>query len=215
MLTLQRQWKAVMGQWHDAYDENDANDGADFPVSEVDWNACHVFCERLGRLVGHSQFALPTEAQWEFACRAGTTTAFNNGVSANELYGDLRKERSVRDLVWISIGNRGFKEPVGVTQRNAWNLSDMHGNGGEWCCDWYGDYSCGLETDPKGPLTGRKRVVRGGRCSSRELLNYRVAIRDRLEPDRMDSFVGFRPVIVSDGIGQGEYHQRTSALQSE
>jgi formylglycine-generating enzyme required for sulfatase activity len=95
-------------------------------------------------------YRLPTEAEWEYACRAGTTTAYNTGANISDNTG------------WY-IANSGSKtHPVGQKSANAWGLYDMHGNVLEWCWDWYGNYSSGAQTDTAGAVTGSYRVIRGG-----------------------------------------------------
>ncbi len=171
----QAQYEAVMGT-NPSYFK-----GADFPVEKVSWYNAMDFCAKLtdieraaGRLPEGYEYTLPTEAQWEYACRAGTTTAFNNGTNIPTML--QRTDRpcpNLDPLAWYgynsgqydSAGNytgNGKTFPVGQKQPNAWGLYDMHGNVDEWCLDWYGDYPISAVTDPKGPATGSYRVVRGG-----------------------------------------------------
>ena len=142
----QRQWESVMG-------ENPAKfKGADRPVEQVSWEDCQRFIRRIND-VGKIEVSLPTEAQWEFACRAGTTAPLNfvpwkDGIMAH------------------CIDSIGFPSPrgtccVGTFSPNAWGLYDMHGNVEEWCLDWVGDFEADV-IDPKGPTTGYSRICRGG-----------------------------------------------------
>ena len=93
---------------------------------------------------------MPTEAEWEYACRAGTTTAYNTGASIIDNTG------------WYEANSDKKTHPVGQKPANAWGLYDMHGNVWEWCWDWYGNYSSGAQTDPVGASSGSFRVFRGG-----------------------------------------------------
>jgi formylglycine-generating enzyme required for sulfatase activity len=95
-------------------------------------------------------YRLPTEAEWEYACRAGTTTAYNTGASITDNMG------------WYRENSGDTTHPVGQKPANAWGLYDMHGNVREWCWDWYGDYSDEAQTDPMGAPSGSDRVPRGG-----------------------------------------------------
>lgn len=104
-----------------------------------------------------ARFDLPTEAQWEYACRAGTTQAFNDGSIITNTQYNVSLER----LAWTEINSDGYVHEVGLKLPNAWYLHDMHGNVGEFCLDWYGEYPAEA-TDPKGPDTGSGRVTRGG-----------------------------------------------------
>lgn len=139
----QAQWKSVMGH-NPSYDKGD-----DRPVEMVSWDDCQEFCKNTG-------LQLPTEAQWEYACRAGST-------------GEYAGTGNLDDMGWYD-GNSGGKthnsggktHPVGTKQPNAWGLYDMHGNVGEWCADWKGAYPEGAVTDPKGASSGSRRVARGG-----------------------------------------------------
>jgi formylglycine-generating enzyme required for sulfatase activity len=128
--------------------------GDDLPVQSKLWNDVMVFCQRLtereraaGRLPAGYEFNLPTEAQWEYACRAGTTE-------------DLPADP--KTVAWYYDNSGGTTHPVGTKQPNAWGLYDMLGNVWEFCRDWYGPYPGGSVTNPSGPASGDARVVRGG-----------------------------------------------------
>ncbi|MCL2006410.1 MAG: formylglycine-generating enzyme family protein [Planctomycetaceae bacterium] len=159
----QTMWESVMGS------NPSINKGSNLPVTDVSWNDCQEFIAKLnaklksggrqspgstdstGRLTPAAlegyKFSLPTEAQWEYACRAGTTTAYH--------FGDTLTQQQA------NVGGRQARD-VGSYPANAWGLKDMHGNAWEWCLDWYGDYPSGAVTDPTGPDRGSDRVIRGG-----------------------------------------------------
>ena len=171
--TTQALWKAVMGE-----DNNPSNFvGDNLPVDGVSWNDCQEFIKKLNEQAKSTglRFRLPSEAHWEYACRAGTTTRY--------FWGDE----------WYSsrANNGSSTKPVGSYSANAWGLKDMHSNVWEWCEDWYGDYPKGTVTDPAGPQSGSYRVLRGG-CWS-DLAGYcRSADRFRLTPEHRYNFLGFR-----------------------
>ncbi len=145
----QAQWEAVMGGNPSRFR------GQSLPVESVSWNDCQIFLARLGELTGE-KFALPTEAQWEYACRAGTGTPWS--------FGDA--DAAIGDYAWCGENSGGTTHPVGTKAPNPWGLHDMHGNVGEWCADWYGlhTYDRGDVTDPapRPPAAGSSPVWRGG-----------------------------------------------------
>ena len=167
--------------------------GTNHPVLDVPWGHAEKFCKTLSGEAAEKgrEYSLPTEAQWEYVCRAGTETPFSFGetISTDQVnyhgdytYGDGRKGKY-----------REKPLPVGSLPPNAWGLYDMHGNVSEWCADRYGDYGPAGESDPKGPEEGNQRVLRGGSWRS-----YPGACRSafRLRNDRgTGSYnVGFRVV---------------------
>ncbi|HIJ86945.1 MAG TPA: formylglycine-generating enzyme family protein [Desulfuromonadales bacterium] len=143
----QTQWKAVMGSSPCKFN------GADRPVEQVSWDDCQEFIKRLNA-TGKGIFRLPTEAEWEYACRAGSTGVF--------CFGDL--ENQLCDYAWYNANSDNQTQPVGKKKPNAWGIHDMHGNVWEWCQDWYDDYSAESVTDPQGPPFSNMpvRVFRGG-----------------------------------------------------
>jgi len=147
----QGQWQAIMGSNPAKFNAV----GKDAPVERVSWIAAWQFCNNLG-----TGFRLPTEAEWEYACRAGTTAAFCYG---NDLDASLANFDGGHPYGKGEIGL--FREStvvVGQFKPNAWGLYDMHGNVREWCADWYGIYPTAPVTDPTGPASGSYRVLRGG-----------------------------------------------------
>ena len=168
----QAQWKAVMRNNPSHF----KNCGDDCPVERVSWNDVQQFIRKLNQREGSDTYRLPTEAEWEYVARAGSTTAFaNGGISELKCGFD-----SNLDAMGWYCGNSGVSysgcynaikwggpkcagtHPVAQKQPNAWGLYDMHGNVWEWCQDWNGDYSSGSVTDPTGPSGGSARVFRGG-----------------------------------------------------
>ena len=162
--------------------------GANLPVEQVSWNDAVAFCKKLteqekaaGRLPEGFAYTLPTEAEWEYACRAGTE---------GDYAGDLNK------MAWFKDNSGGKTHPVGKKKPNAWGFYDMHGNVWERCLDWYGSYE-GLGTkDPTGNATGSNRVIRGGGWSG-GASGCRSAYRYRDAPGYRHSFQGFRVALSS------------------
>ena len=142
--------------------------GDDLPVETVSWNDAMAFCKKLtkiekaaGRLPGGYEYRLPTEAQWEYACRAGTTTALNSGKNLS----DKEECPEMDEVGWYNYNSNKQTHPVGQKQPNAWGLYDMHGNVDEWCLDWYGkDYPTLSVIDPPGAssISFSSKVWRGG-----------------------------------------------------
>jgi formylglycine-generating enzyme required for sulfatase activity len=149
----QAQWLAVMGS-NPYYDYGVGND---YPVYYVSWYDCLTFINRLNGM-GLGFFRLPTEAEWEYACRAGTSTRF--------FWGDDPDYALIGDYAWFDGNNEPFgTKPVGLKSPNPWNLFDMCGNVYEWCYDRYGAYPASAQTDPQGPDYGTIFVYRGGSWS--------------------------------------------------
>ena len=173
----QEQWTAVM--------ENNPIrfKGRTHPVENVSWNDAQEFIRRLNRKEGTDKYRLPTEAEWEYAARAGTTSAYSFGNDAS----------SLGQYAWYEDNSDKQTHPVGQKQPNAWGLYDMHGNLREWVEDWYDEdyYARSPGTDPKGPSTGSYRVLRGG--SWRSLASFlRSASRNYFTPDFRYVSNGFR-----------------------
>ncbi|MFO0926049.1 MAG: SUMF1/EgtB/PvdO family nonheme iron enzyme [Gemmataceae bacterium] len=151
----QAQWQAVMGGNPSRFK------GDDRPVEGVSWEDCQAFCRALSRRDGLDDggalpYRLPTEAEWEYACRAGTTSA--------TFFGDTLapSQANYHDQESPTRKGRDETTPVGHYPRNAWGLADLHGNVFEWCSDWYGPYPVDAVRDPAGKDHGEVRVLRGG-----------------------------------------------------
>ena len=169
----QGQWRAVMGDNPSRFKKGD-----DYPVEQVSWNDVQEFLRKLNALDPGKNYRLPTEAEWEYACRAGTT---------GERYGELDA------IAWYRDNSGGQTHPVGEKHPNTWGLYDMLGNVLEWCADWYGgDYDANSPaTDPRGPSSGHGRVLRGGSWDDVDS-NVRSAFRDRYLPGHRYNDNGFR-----------------------
>jgi formylglycine-generating enzyme required for sulfatase activity len=163
--------------------------GPDGPVERVSWTDAMAFCQKLtereragGRLPPGFSYSLPTEAQWEYAYRAGTTQTFPGNPDS---------------LMWHVKNSGGTTHPVGQKQPNPWGFHDMSGNVLEWCFDWYGDYRGGTVTDPTGPAHGFYRMARGGSWKT-EIRVGRSAARAGGSEGRLDYTIGFRLALVAD-----------------
>ena len=182
----QELWEAVMGNNPSAFDK-----GAKLPVADVSWNDCQEFITKLNEKTSGG-FRLPTEAEWEYACKAGTSTAYS--------FGDKMTPKDA-NYVGSKIGK---PKVVGSYKPNAFGLYDMHGNVFEWCEDWYeSDNSGGAKTDPKGPevkgsATGDRRVLRGDSFSSNYLTGFRLSDYGKAEPSFRGVDNGFRLARTAD-----------------
>jgi formylglycine-generating enzyme required for sulfatase activity len=191
-LVTQREYLAVTGSNPSGFPGD-----LERPVETVSWFAASNYCALLtdqdlaaGHIPPGSHYRLPTEAEWECAARAGTTTAYNYGEDPDAL--------SLTNHAWYS-DNSGFKpRPVGLKEPNAWGLYDMAGNVWEWCQDWYGPYSGGSLTDPRGPATNPIgfKVIRGGAWEG-FAFDCRSARRsiEGASPFITDFIIGFRVVL--------------------
>lgn len=185
----QSEYEKVMGK------NPSHHDGLNLPVEQVSWFDAIEYCNRRSAMEGFTQayavsgntvtwnraangYRLPTEAEWEFACRAGTRTPFYRGDSVN-------------DAGW-HVGNSGKQaQAVGQKLPNDWGLYDMHGNVLEWCWDLLGEYTAEAQTDPQGAVSGTHRVYRGGSWAFQPHLT-RSAYRFGNNPNMTSYFVGFR-----------------------
>jgi formylglycine-generating enzyme required for sulfatase activity len=188
----QREYQEVMGT-------NPSNfKGDNLPVENVSWFDAVEYCNKRSQKEGLTPaytingtnvtwnrnangYRLPTEAEWEYACRAGTTTAYNTGANISDNTG------------WYVANNGNRTHPVGQKPANAWGLYDMHGNVLEWCWDWYGNYPSTAQTDPTGASSGVDRVIRGGRWIN-SAQYVRSAVRSVSTPSVRHNLLGFRVV---------------------
>lgn len=176
-LVTQEQWEAVMG-------ENPSHfNGKNLPVETVSWDDVQEFIRRLNQKMEREIFRLPTEAEWEYACRAGT---------ASDYAGILN------DMAWYNSNSNDQTHRVGTKQPNAWGLYDMHGNVWEWCQDWYDYYSIGGVSDPTGPTRSQygTRIVRGGGWHN-DARSCRSAARNSYKPGNRYGILGFRLVRIA------------------
>ena len=191
----------VVTYWH--Y-RNIINNNYDFklneldnPITGVDWFEAKEFCKILNNKFSNKipkgyKFDLPTEAQWEYACRAGTTKAFNNNTGLSD---NVEKSDNLDEICWYNSLYGDFTKPVGDKKPNSWGLYDMHGNVWEWCNDWYSNYKLEEEIDPIGNNEGTYKVIRGG-CVKSYACDCRSAKRNYEEPDAKDKYIGFRLALV-------------------
>ena len=179
----------------------------DHPVVQVSWNDAKAFCDWLSKKSGKT-VTLPTEAQWEYACRAGTTTAYPWGDNPDDGKGwDNCADQSLKKKIpnqehWAFFSwddGYVFTSPVASFKANAFGLYDMNGNACQWCSDRYGDYEKGAVTDPTGADAGSLRVLRGGSWESRPR-GCRSAGRGRFYPGRRLDDFGFRVAVSSAGV---------------
>jgi formylglycine-generating enzyme required for sulfatase activity len=193
----QGQYERVMGTNPSAFSRDGRNsdrvsgqDTSRFPVENVSWNDAVEFCRKLSALPAERsagrEYRLPTEAEWEYACRAGTTTRFHFG-------NDLTSDQARFNQSWSS----GHPVSVGSYSANGFGLYDMHGNVWEWCADWFASdyYANSPVDDPKGPASGSRRVSRGG-CWGYYAWSCRSAYRLRDSPDFRNFLLGFRLALV-------------------
>jgi formylglycine-generating enzyme required for sulfatase activity len=170
----------------------------DGPVVNVSWNDAQAYCQWLSKKEDR-EYRLPSEAMWEYCCRAGTRTAYFTGDEIASLKGyanlaDASLKKKSPDAGWAVAwdDNYPFTSPVGKFKPNPWGLYDMHGNVWQWCSDRYGEYDLTDTTDPEGATTGDRRVLRGGSWCLNPQRNGRAADRNSLWPSLRGSYVGFR-----------------------
>jgi formylglycine-generating enzyme required for sulfatase activity len=171
------------------------------PVEQVSWEDATAFIQKLNGLpeerAAGRVYRLPTESEWEYACRAGSSRAYCFGED----------EARLGEYAWYGANSGRKTHPVGQKAPNAWGLYDMHGNVWEWCSDWYGDYPSGSVRDPKGPSTGSYRVNRGGSWYD-EAAHCRSADRNRNVPSNRYYSLGFRLALSSLGTSPAAERER-------
>jgi formylglycine-generating enzyme required for sulfatase activity len=184
----QAQWERVMGVNPSEFK------GASRPVENVSWDDCQRFLARVSARTGR-KLALPTEAQWEYACRAGTASrwSFGNDPAAAGAH------------AWLEENSGGATHPVGQKRPNAWGVHDMLGNVSEWCADFYAKhaYAGGAATDPAGPPRSEGHIVRGGGWGEHRE-NARSAIRNCLGADGAHNGIGFRCLLAVESDSTGD-----------
>lgn len=175
----QEQWTRLTGQNPSHFK------GPKLPVETVSWNDCQKFLTRLSQQTG-CKASLPTEAQWEYACRAGTTSSWFHGIS----------DQFAADYAWYGENSESKTHPVGQKKTNPWGLHDMTGNVWEWCADFYQKraYPAGEVTDPTGPTKGDTRITRGGAWGDHTGL-LRSAARNCAGPEIANQGLGLRCAI--------------------
>ncbi|HUU28173.1 MAG TPA: SUMF1/EgtB/PvdO family nonheme iron enzyme [archaeon] len=212
----QRQYKAVLGERPSHFTGNDS-----LPVEQVSWFDAVTFCNTLSSLAGlepcydletwecdftKNGFRLPTEAEWEYACRAGSSTRYYTGDEESDL------ERAG----WYAGNSGESTHPVGQKEANGWGLFDMHGNVFEWCNDWWGSYNGESLTNPTGPvfyiLSIHMRILRGG-CWYVEAEDCRSAARTNSSPSTKSDFIGFRVVRRGAALPVPTYNLQGSILE--
>jgi formylglycine-generating enzyme required for sulfatase activity len=184
--------EVTQGQYEEVAGENPSHfkeAGKNHPVEHVSWTDAMNFCRKLnereraaGRLPEGYEYTLPTEAQWEYAYRGGTTGEYPDHAEA---------------MAWHEGNSEGSTHPVGMRRPNPWGFHDMAGNILEWTYDWYGPYPGGTVTDPKGPVRGYYRTARGGSWR-KELRTCRSAARSGGSEARVDYTIGFRLALAAN-----------------
>jgi formylglycine-generating enzyme required for sulfatase activity len=201
----QEQFEKVMGRNPSSFSSHGSNkqrvagkSSADYPVDNVTWLDAVAFCEKLGALEKKKRrYRLPSEAEWEYACRAGSKSVFHLGDNLDAY------KANFCGLIYAAYGNGGAgpflrsTTSVGQYEPNAFGLYDMHGNVQEWCRDWYAAayYPTAPKEDPQGPLAGAERVLRGGGWAHTGN-SVRSAVRNKLAPNKTHYSAGFRVVLM-------------------
>ena len=180
----QKQWKDVMSGKNPS-----AFKGDNLPVESVGWEDVQTFIRELNKK-GGGKFRLPTEAEWEYCCRAGGTNLFGLGKDNTAITSDKLEE-----YAWFRANAENKTHPVGTKQPNAWGLHDLHGNVWEWCQDWYAPdfYAKGSTNNPVNTAASTERVFRGGSWFL-DAQNLRAAFRGGNTPNFKSQYVGFRLV---------------------
>ncbi|MBC8177922.1 MAG: formylglycine-generating enzyme family protein [Desulfobacteraceae bacterium] len=177
----QGQWTRVMGDNPSNFDQC----GSDCPVESVSWNDVQDFIQKINKMEGEDRYRLPTESEWEYACRAGSKLG----------YCFDSKEHDLQEYAWFDMNSEPHTHPVGQKTANRWGLFDMHGNVWEWCQDHYRSYPDEPVIDPPAAVGGTGRIRRGGgwKNGPRDL---RCANRGRSTPEEESDAWGFRLVLI-------------------
>ncbi|MBI2503038.1 MAG: formylglycine-generating enzyme family protein [Candidatus Latescibacteria bacterium] len=204
----QEQWKAVMGTSPWSVDSS-VRENPNHPAVYISWNDVQAFIHKLNQAAGDSLYRLPSEAEWEYACRAGTTTRWSFGDDESQL----------KDYAWYeeNANREGLVDAhaVGTKLPNPWGLYDMHGNLWEWVQDWYGIPSSGAQIDPQGPSSGKAGLLRGG-SFFREARALRSASRTSAGPhDNKGNVVGARLLRMGPKIGTAVTPQSWGQLKKD
>ncbi len=187
--TTQREYHSLIGTNPSRFKGDDNR-----PVEEISWSEALTYCAELtslgrarAKLPAGYAYRLPTEAEWEYACRAGTTTRFS--------YGEDPCYKRLGRYAWYDSNSDSTTHPVGQKLPNAWGLFDMHGNVWEWCLDWYGPYLGGSVVDPRGSEAGSYRVIRGGGWGVDASLCATASRGNNSYPWFRSNYRGFRVVL--------------------
>jgi formylglycine-generating enzyme required for sulfatase activity len=175
----------------DMFIDENQGESDDCPVLGISWFAASEFCSLLSDLpseksAGH-RYRLPTEAEWEYCCRAGSESVFCFGDQGSKLH----------KYAWFEDNSDNKSHPVGKLKPNNWGLYDFHGNAAEWCSDWFEEFDGEDKVDPKGPTTGENKVLRLGNWGS-QVEELTCASRDGLPPDSDPNAIGLRVVLELD-----------------
>lgn len=189
----QKQWQAIMGkeEIHPEKPSPFRGLNSEYPVVSVSYFDIERFLSKLNELSKEYFFRLPTEAEWEYACRAGTITPFSYGLKLSDTLANFNAE--IPSDYSTPGAFLAHPKSVGSYAPNQWGLYDMHGNVWEWVSDWYGPYSIDEVTDPKGPIIGKEKVIRGGSWYF-GAENAKSSKRRTHEPELWGFSIGFRVV---------------------
>ena len=182
----QGQWKKIMGKNPSHFDEC----GDNCPVETVSWDDIQEFIRKLNMYEGNKKYRLPTEAEWEYACRAGTSTPFSYGQCLSSEQANYNGDYPYKGCP-TGGEDRNKTIPAASLLPNPWGIYDMHGNVWEWCQDWMGEYPSQPVVDPVGPPSREKRIYRGGGQNDTAEYN-RSAFRAQFKPHRRSGVLGFR-----------------------
>jgi len=183
--------EVTQGQWHKVMGYNRSQfKGDSLPVEKITWKEAVEFCQKLSQME-NKVYRLPTEAEWEYACRAGSAVAFAGNNCAD-------------CLAWYAANSNEHSHPVAEKFSNAWGVFDMHGNVSEWCADFYSpEYPDSAVTDPTGPADGKQYVIRGGAWDT-FLPGCRSAARSSAPASYQFKQTGFRVVMEVDNSAGGQ-----------